>query len=122
MSHTKPRKQYKLPNSMIFTPTDPIKMDRAAWLLLLDALENYRHLLHKSKMYHEARVVKMIMRDVPTCIPYEAQWHPNEWALISQALRPLGSDGFAPGTIEARWYALYQRLRRKGYGRVGTKA
>ncbi|NJN35897.1 MAG: hypothetical protein HC794_01180 [Nitrospiraceae bacterium] len=122
MTHTKPRKQYKLPNSMIFTPSDPIQMNREAWLLLLDALESYRCLLHASKMYHEARTVKAIMTGVPTCIPYEAQWHPSEWALISQALRPLGFDGFAPGSREARWYALYQRLRRKGYGRVGTKA
>ena len=107
---------------MIFTPSDPIAMDRRAWLLLLDALESYRATLQKAKMYHEARVIKLIMGSIPTCAPYTAQWHPSEWALISQALRPLGSHGFAPGTIEARWYALYQRLRRKGYGRVGTKS
>lgn len=59
----------------------------------------------------KARHARVIRRSLPKHLPYELCVLPQEWEIISQALRPVGSNP-PKGSEPAYWYALYQRLRR----------
>ncbi len=58
-----------------------------------------------------ARHARTIMRALPTSVPYVLMLYANDWAIVSKALRPAGSNP-KPGGRFARWFALYTLLRK----------
>jgi hypothetical protein len=106
---------------------------------IYQALRAYRQAVrNQNSLEHRrvARALTRILRRLKQTAPL-APCHPpprhqrfyldlenpdTDWPLLSRALRPLGSNGFLPGSREARWYAVYGALTRRGCRRLATDA
>jgi hypothetical protein len=57
------------------------------------------------------RQILLVAAALPVSRPLELRLFAHEWAIVSKALRPVGSNP-TPGTKFARWFALYTLLRK----------
>jgi hypothetical protein len=54
---------------------------------------------------------RLVAAALPASAPYELRLFAEEWQIVSQALRPVGSTP-RPGGLAAKYYALYTLLRK----------
>jgi hypothetical protein len=97
-----------LPNQ----PPKYIRLCRDEIELISKLLTQHAARLSKTKPPH-ARIARFMRGALPKSLPYELSVLPQEWEILSKALRPEGSNPHAqPGSDTARALALYQRLRK----------
>lgn len=99
-----------------------IRLGRDRVLMLEDALKRYtKSLLRldiaggsaaRTRDMRKLYLARCAIRALPQCLPYTVIIHAAEWEVISIALRSQGSHPVA-GSLAAREYALYDKLRAK---------
>lgn len=86
--------------------------------LLRDMLTQHQTRTREQGNTEESRATaRLISNTLPRNLPYDLSLYPYEWAIVSRALRPNGSNP-EPGSTEAAAYALYLKLSRAGFSRA----
>lgn len=84
--------------------------DRQAFALYKAAVKLRAQQLRRSRHHDIARMLERHITALVDVVPREAScYYPREWAEISRALRPQGSNPKTPRAREL--YAIYQRIR-----------
>jgi hypothetical protein len=98
---------------MKYLPNQPAKycrLDRPSIELISTALAQHAARISNTTPL-AARQARIMRRALPKSLPYELSCLAQEWEILSQALRPEGSNP-TPGSEAARMFALYTKLRR----------